>query len=460
MKKPRAFILSFVIIATLLLTIILTGCAQPTPAAAPVEAPQQPVAEVDSQPPGERVKIVYWSMFSEGEPLQKLLEDATKEFMVEYPNIQVEIQWAGRQVLTQLQSAIAAGTQVDIVDHSDDRVYNALVVNGLAYPLDKYLDEKAYDSDMTWRETFKPGALDLGMGPDGKTYLIPRDDYISAFFFNANMFEEAGIQPKVTGMTWDEFNQLLDTIKNTNPGVSPLGADGTISFYNNWWASYLFTRIAGKDAFRDAAYDKSGENWGNPEFLQAANMIRDLQDRGVFQRGFEGSVWPSAQVQWVNGDIAMMFMGAWLPKEMSEQMPEGFKIDLFAFPTVDNGKGNQLVEHWANTFGVLSSTKNPDEVGTYLKYLLSKKVGTKIAESGVPVPLQGVPVPPALENQYKIIEVSETMPARAGLNTEIPDYMDNVFNTCHDRFFQLQLNPEGFIECLKTESRSYWARQQ
>src|SRR5690606_30408990 len=131
----------------------------------------------------------------------------------------------------------------------------------------------------------------------------------------------------------------------------------------------------------------------------AAEMIRELQDKGYFQEGFEGSVWPAAQVQWINGDVAMMFMGAWLPKEMSEQMDEDFKIGLFAFPDVEGGKGNQVVEHWANVYGVLAATEHPDEVATYLKYILSKKVGTGIASLGVPIPLEGVPVPPALVNQ-------------------------------------------------------------
>jgi raffinose/stachyose/melibiose transport system substrate-binding protein len=404
----------------------------------------------------EKVTIVYWSMFSEGEPLMQLLDAATKDFMTENPNITVEINWAGRQVLTQLQSAIAAETQVDIVDHSDDRVYNAIVKNDLALPLDEYLDQKAYDSDMAWKDTFKPGALEIGKHTDGHYYLIPRDDYISAFFYNVKMLKELGIEPNASGMTWDEFVAMLDKIEAEKPGVSPLGADGPVSFYNNWYFAYLATRIVGKDAFRDAAYDKTGESWGDPGFLQAAQMIEQIQP--YFQDGYEGSVWPAAQVQWVNSEIAMMFCGAWLPKEMSEQTPEGFEISLFGFPTVDGGKGNDLVEHWANTYGVLASTKHPEAVAKYLQYIMSKKVGTNIANLGTPVPLEGVPVPPALANQFVILGDHTAMPARAGLNTEIPEYMENVFNVCVDKHFLRQVDSAGFIDCLKTESASYWAR--
>ncbi len=67
----------------------------------------------------QSTRIVYFSMFSEGEPLQQVLQKVTDDFMAENPDIQVEIIWAGRQNLTQLQSVLAAGEQVDIVDHSD-----------------------------------------------------------------------------------------------------------------------------------------------------------------------------------------------------------------------------------------------------------------------------------------------------------------------------------------------------
>ena len=73
-----------------------------------------------------------------------------------------------------------------------------------------------------------------------------------------------------------------------------------------------------------------------------------------------------------------------------------------------------------------------------MKYITSPKVVQAIVKLGVPMPLVGAPTPVGLENQYKIIGMSKTIPARAGLNTEHPEYMDKVFNVCSDKFFQLQ----------------------
>lgn len=452
----------FNLVMAVLMMLFMVQCAPAAPAApaAATQAPAAAAAEPTQAPaaaPAEKSKVVYWSMFSEGEPLQQILDQATKDFMAENPNVEVEIKWAGRQVLTDLQPALAAGTQVDIVDHSDDRVWNAIVANGLALPLNKYLDEPAYKSTTAWKDTFQPGALEIGTDKDGQIYLIPREDYISAFFYDKGMLDKMGIQLKSQGMTWTEFTAMLDTIKSKDAAVSPLGADGNVSFYNDWYFTYLAVRLAGKDAFVAAALDKTGESWSAPEFLKAAQMIADLQGKKYFQKGYEGSVWPAAQVDWVNSKIAMMFCGAWLPTEMSQQAPPGFTVGMFAFPTVDGGKGNQYVEHWANAYGVLKAAKSPDAVALYLKYLMSPAVAEKIVALGSPVPLVGVSVPPALKEQYNILAASTAMPARGGLNTSNAEYMTNVYDKCDDQFFQGQLGPEQLISCLKTESKSYWA---
>jgi raffinose/stachyose/melibiose transport system substrate-binding protein len=411
---------------------------------------------VTAQETGE---IVYFSMFSEGEPLQQVLQQATEDFMAENPDIDVEIVWAGRQNLTQLQSVLAAGDQVDIVDHSDDRVFNAIVREGLALPLDDYLDTPAYGSDTPWGDTFVPAALDIGRSiEDGNLYLIARDDYISAFFYNVGLLEELEIEPETVGMTHEDFMAMLAAIQES--GVSPLGADATISFYNNWYTTYFMIRAAGMEAFRDAAYDETGELWLQPEFLQGAQMITELQDAEYFQDDFEGSVWPAAQVHWVGGDVAMLLMGAWLPAEMGPQMPEGFSTQMFAFPVIEDGLGNDWVEHWANTYAILNTTESPDAAVLYLKYITSPAVVEQIVAIGVPMPIVGAPIPVGLENQYDILNASQAMPARAGLNTEIPEYMESVFNVCTDAFFQMQSDAEEFIACLADSSENYWSSRQ
>lgn len=406
---------------------------------------------------GEKTKIVYWSMFNQGEPLQVVLQQITDEFEAENPDIEVEINWAGRDVLTKLQGAVQAGTQVDITDQSNDRLLNSVVINDLALPLDDYLQEPGYGQESgAWIDEFNPGSVEAFAAEDG-TYIVPRESYVSGMWYNAGLLKEAGIEPSATGVTWDEFLGYLDTIAAEYPDVSPLGADASIDFYNNWWFTYLAIRVAGLEAFREAGYDTTGEAWRQPEFLEAAEMVRELHERDYFQDGYEGSVYPAMQAQFASGQVSMFLNGAWIPNEVGPQTPEGFDLDVFAFPNVEGGAGNDLVEFWSNAFVVLNDTESPDAAVTYLKYVMSPDHGGKaLLEAGFPIPLVGGDVAEAFQGQVEILNEYNTMGQRGGLNDEIPGYMTDVVNLCNDPFFTQKTSPSEFIDCLATESARYW----
>ena len=403
----------------------------------------------------EPVTVTYWSMFSEGEPLQGVLASAIEAFEAENPDIDVEVNWAGREVLSALQGALAGNEPVDIVDQSNTGLSNALLNADLALNLDPYLDGPGYDGTGVWRDTFDEGAFDQAKGADGGTYLIPRDDYIRAFFTNAQVLAAAGVTPAASSMTWDEFTTMLAALKTA--GVNPIGVDGTETGYNEWWFINLAVRQVGLDAFLAAAQDKTGAAWADPAYLEAARMLRDLRDKEYFNRGYEGSVWPSAQVGWVNGTNALMLMGAWLPAEMSDQAPEGFTNGMFAFPNVTGGKGNDIVEHWFNGYAVLKDSAHPAEAARLLQYLMSPTVGNQIVELGTALPLKDVPDPAALAGQSEILANSTQMPSNAGLGLLIPEWESTVFSRCNDPFFQESSSPEEFIACLTTESAAYWS---
>ena len=103
---------------------------------------------------------------------------------------------------------------------------------------------------MKWKDTFSPLVLELNRF-DGEIHMIPRATYTSGFFYNIDMFEQLGLEPPET---WSEFLDVCETLKQN--GITPLSADGTISFYNVWYFSWLAMRIAGPDKLKAAAEGK------------------------------------------------------------------------------------------------------------------------------------------------------------------------------------------------------------
>jgi len=392
-------------------------------------------------------------MYAEGEPHQVNLAAGLAVCESANPGLKVKVNWAGREVVTALQGALAAGTAVDIVDQSNSRLYNTLVGNNLALPLDDYLDGPPASGSGTWRDTFTDGAFDTQKGPDGKIYMIPRDDYMRAVFYNKAILKDAGITPALTGMTWDEFTAVLSTLKAK--GVSPLGFDNDPEYVAFWFFN-LAVRTAGLEAVQAAAIDKTGAAWDDPAFLDAAKKVQELIDGGYFQKGFEGSVWPAAQVGWATGKNAMMLMGSWLPSEMSDQLPEGFEIGMFAFPNVPGGKGNDLTEHWSNSYGILAASKNPDGAVAVLKCLTTPTVAAALAGDGSAAPIKGTPAAPGLEDQPGILAAVKSMNSTGGFSRDVPDWENKVFRRCNDEFLLKHVTPEAFITCLKEEGAAYW----
>ena len=401
--------------------------------------------------------VVYWSMFNKGEPLQLVLEQMISQFESENPDIKIEANWAGRDVLTKIQAAVSGGTPVDIVDQSNDRLQAALVDNNLAVDLTSYLAQPAYGKTAgAWKDDFTPGSLEA-FASGGKVYMIPRESYISGIWYNAGILAAAGIKPTATGMTWDTFVQMLATLKSKNPDIAPLGADASVDFYNNWWFSYLAIRTAGLKAFQDAANDATGNGWRAPEFLKAAQMVRQLQDAGYFQPDFQASVYPAMQALFAQGQVAMFLNGAWIPKEVGPQLSSDFKLDVFAFPNVTGGKGNDLVEYWSNAFAVLNTGKQTDAAVTFLKFVMSKdKGGPMLSNAGFPIPLVGAATPPEYAGQVEILSKYQTIAQRGGLQG-MASYAADVYNACDDPFFLMQTTPDAFIDCLATSTAKYWA---
>ena len=401
--------------------------------------------------------VVYWSMFNKGEPLQVVVQEMITKFESANPDIKIEANWVGRDVLTKVQAAIQAGTPVDIVDQSNDRLITSLVNNKLSVDLTKYLAQPAYGKTTgTWAGDFVKGAIKSHSNSSG-TYMIPRETYISGIWYNSNMIAKSGIKISSTGTTWDQFTKNLATIAKKNPGVSPLGADGSVDFYNNWWFSYLALRNAGLKAWQDAANDPTGAKWNDPAFLKAANQVRQLQDAGYFQKNFQGSVYPAMQMQWANSKVAMLLMGAWLPKEAGPTLPSGFKMDVFAFPTVPGGKGNDLVEYWSNAWSVVNIGKQTDSAVKFLKFTTSlPNGGSMMTKAGFPVPLTGAVLPPEYKGQAEILAKYTTIEQRGGMQG-MATYSSDVYNLCDDPFFLMKTTPKEFIKCLVTQNKKYWA---
>src|SRR5690625_4788781 len=129
--------------------------------------------------------IKYWSMWNTGEPQQEVLQNIIDEYEAENDDVEIDVQWMGREVLSDVRNASLGDDGPDLTEQSGAEVAGTLFQNDLAEPLDDILSMEIPNEGSTFIWNYKI---------DGKTYFIPYEIITSGFHYNENLFEEYGVE--------------------------------------------------------------------------------------------------------------------------------------------------------------------------------------------------------------------------------------------------------------------------
>ncbi len=396
-------------------------------------------------------RLVFWTQLNEGEPLAILEQQAIDEFADMHPEVDCEIVFCGRDIITQFQTVLGDKGSDDFPDIiiQKDGTLAPLVKEGLLYCIDEELQGKAYDQDMAWFDTFMPNLMEC-ISQDGHNYFIPMQMYTHGFFYDANQFAKLGI---TVPETWDEFIKVCDTFKEN--GIAPMALDGTVDDYNDWWYIRFCERLVGTEKLDKAA---AGEIKfaDDPGFLKAAQYIQQVVDNGYFQDGAAGSVFPSAQALWVQGSAGMLFCGAWIPTEMSSQTPDTMDMKMFPMPVLPDSVSERHEEIWSNCFAITADSDSKEIAVEFLKYLSS--MGLQEARTAIknPSPLVGSPKVPELDTMEDQIAKATSVSTIYGGTALFPEWYASIFGPTCTKLITGALDAEAFIAELDTLTQAFY----
>lgn len=401
----------------------------------------------------DKVTLVYWSMWNETEGQALVIQDAIKAFEAKNPNITISAVWNGRQNQTLVRTALSGGTVVDIMDQDEDQVAGGLVREGQGLALDDYLAKPALDHDGALSDVFLPGTLDM-FKVDGKTYLLPYIYNTVQFWYDKRVFEKAGIQPP---KTWDDL--LADCTKLTDAGYAPIAAEGNEPGYAAFYLTEMLARIKGPGWLRQAAADPTGEMWKDPAVLQAAQMTRDLWDKGCVPPETVGYVWPQGQQTLAFGQAGMELVGSWLPVELQSSVDEGFQWGGFSFPEISGGVGKTTdVYALLLAFMINKDTKHPDEAFAFLQTIMSDPIQQEFTDKA----LVGV------TNKYikwNAIIADASAAASAAVTTYgdvdnvaslYSEYLNTVLYQNYIELWHGDATAQQFVDKMVSTSSDYW----
>ncbi len=379
MLRKLLFLVSILLIASFLLSACGTA-ATPTPqpttaaAAAPTDTSAPPTA-TDAQ----KVTITWWHI-STADDQKALFQKFADEYMAMHPNVNIEITVLDNEAFkTKLTTVMQSGEPPDIFQSWGGGVMNQYADAGLLQDITPELDA----NNSAWRNTFSPGALGV-YAYEGKNYGVPWDMGMVGFFYNKDLFSQAGIDAPPT--TWTDF--LADITKLKAAGITPIALAEGDKWPGAFWWEYMAVRIGGQAAF-DAAASRKGAFTDQP-FVDAGTTLKQLIDMQPFQAGYLNATQNDAAALMGNGQAAMQLMGQWDPgvEAANSESKKGIGDSLgwFPFPMVEGGAGAPTDALGGGNGFAIGKNAPPGAVD-FVKYLSRPESQVQMAQIGMNVPV-------------------------------------------------------------------------
>ena len=384
--------------------------------------------------------IVYWSMWEATEAQGQALQSAINQYMADTGN-KVDVQFKGRTGIREgLQAALDAGTTIDIFDEDIDRV------NGTwgKYLLDLEDLAAAADFEATAIEGLMLSCREAG---GGTLKSIPYQPYIFNFFYNKDLFDQAGVTGVPT--TWDEFLDVCQKLKDAD--IIPLTCDDA---YISNMLGYHLARMVGVDRVTEVVTEGL---WAEePAVLRMAQDYEELASKGYFSPYIASNVWPAGQnTELALGEVAMYLNGSWLPNEVLPTTGDDFRWGCFSYPAVEGGvTGTEAANYGAQVFAINKNTQVAQEAFDLINYFTKGEFDQQLstASVGIPADTRNTEWPELLADVRPVLNsltVRYTSTAGAEANPNITPIMkENFLKLCGG-----QITAQQFVDAMEAAGK-------
>ncbi len=460
MRKKTTLILCLLVA----LSLLLAACNTSTPPAeepasesdtpveeAPVEEPaadeepaaEEPAAEEpagEEMSEGEPVTIEWWHIQSDPGPHQDAWQQMADDYMAQHPNVTINITILENEAFKQrLTTVMQSGDPPDLFQSWGGGTMNTYADAGL-------LRDITADLEGEWGDSFGSGALGV-YSHQGKYYGVPWDMGMVGFWYNTDLFAQAGIDAPPE--TWEEFLEDVQTLKDA--GITPIALGEQEQWPGHFYWTYLAARIGGQEAF-NAAASREGA-FTDPTFIQAGEELLRLIALEPFQEGFMGATHNDSEAIIGDGEAAMLLMGQWAPEVMRVNSSSGEGIGdalgYFSFPAVEGGAGART-DAMGGGNGIAVGVNAPDEAVDFLRYLTSLDNQIVLTEMGAIIPVvEGAQEHIEDPNMVKVFEgVNQAEYFQLYYDQYLPPAVGIVINEAVQQLFAGTMTPEQVAQMI------------
>jgi multiple sugar transport system substrate-binding protein len=374
--------LTIVVSALTLIVLVLSACAQSTPAPqAQPAAPEQvivektvvvekevvvtvtgtPVPETGPEP----VTLTYYTFSAAPDHLEEL-DQMIQIFEAAHPNITIQVETAPfDNYFTKLQTLIAGGMAPDIFELNYEN-FVTYASKGLLLDLNPLgSSDASFDASIYYPralEAFNYNGMQLGLPATFSTVVL---------YYNKDLFDQAGVAYPQEDWTWADAVEAGKKINDPAAGV--YGLHSGIQFWE-------FYKKAAQNNCKFFNEDKSEVLINSPECVEALEtMISFIEAEKVMPSEAEMGGLSDGDM-FLQGKLGMDVTGIW--------MFAAFKDAPFAWDIeVEPGMAEHATHFFANAASVFAATKHPQEAWEWVKFFTSDPEMARIrVESGWELP--------------------------------------------------------------------------
>jgi raffinose/stachyose/melibiose transport system substrate-binding protein len=219
---------------------------------------------------------------------------------------------------------------------------NGVLPVGIARDLtDLYDAPNPYiEGNTAWRDAMNPTVIAYTTAPSGAMYIIDGDFVGTAFFYNQDLFTQAGIEAPPT--SWSEIIATAQTLSDA--GITPYAGSYDFTWFGrHFWSDFYSTdyeALAGCDGApgQSPQDEAAGINAGilsteDPRFMAWWPLWKTFTDLGTQEYVAQepGVAADSIRDDFAAGETAIFYSGSWTPRDL-ETIGIEFELGAFSFP--------------------------------------------------------------------------------------------------------------------------------
>lgn len=252
----------------------------------------------------------------------KLVEEFNEQYKGKY-QIKIEEIPGDANYLEKMKVMISGGELPPVVYGGGEKLLDLALAKDLVVDLTEYVE-----ADPEWKANYSEQAMEVD-ARDGKIYASSNELQLIGYFYNKELFAQAGIEP---AKTWDEFFSNCD--KLLAAGITPLAMD---TGDGAWCTQLLMGAMIATSGDEGLKFMQTNQpdNYNVKAVTDAAATIQEMFGKYTTKDAI-GGVYENAANNFFSENVAMIANGPWMIGDFSDttKTSEGFadKVGVAVYP--------------------------------------------------------------------------------------------------------------------------------